>query len=1328
MVEAVSQINDGIPVARQVVKLVNGKADVTFPYQPEFRRIVSFLAWNPDLTESNFESALASRAVIFPDVSDLHITAAPGQPTYKPGEKASIEMHAESVDGHPVEAAFGIALVDQAVLERAETDNQFGQRRWFACMFCGDAGEQEVGGVRLNDLYSLKQATPIPPGMDLTAELLAANSNPTILTNESVSLRDQPFHEVQTTVNSWTKPLEDYFNLTFRYPANAETLEKVLGKKWTDLRDPWGMHYSATFEIRNRYNVINLKCAGPDKKFGTTDDYRAATISHPWFDRTRAILEQSLKEQTDYPATETELKAILNTEGIGARVLRDPWGTAYSFRIMTEANMRHITVMSAGPDRTFGTVDDLSPGALTGRYFQREESEMRGALGAAPEMPHTVEAFRAALEKAGIDPARYRDAWGRPYRLASIVSSRYADRRDESVTRVFGQQEALRVTMTPVTQHLITLSLRSAGPDGMENTWDDFDIASFPVVLSEDAGNEPPVKIARDAAPLKGTGVVYGMVKDPADAVVPNATVTLIDANSMGHETHTDLNGEYQFVSVPAGAYTLKAHAPGFRSYVVSRIPVTADKTVSVDVLLQLGAVSESIEVRAGVALLQTSSAEVTSSHLATPRVRDYFPETLLWLPEIDSDKLGNARTQFTMADSVTNWKLAVIASTLDGRVAETESSIHSFQPFFLSFNPPPVLTAGDRLDLPVTVRNYTKRARKATIQLEPNNWSSVHDGASKKISIPANDSANTTFAITAEKPAVAGTARIIAGSGANRDAIEKTLKVHPDGREITQIAGDLITAKTSLKVTIPSTAIDGANHGEIHLYPNLASMLFESASAVLETPHGCAEQTISAGYANLVALRYARAAGLSSASLEERARKNVDIALSNLPAFEHASGGISYWTTTDPDIAVTAYAINFLVEASAVLSVDPDDIEPLASWLEKEQGSDGTWSAQKNTRHESEQQKLLLTSLAIRSLAAAQKSGTEVPAKTFATAYHHLALFTDQLDEPYLLSQFILAALDSGDEKLLGNAVTRLVAMAHSERDGLYWDLKTNSPFYGWGTAGRYETTGLAISALTAWKARHTDAAEADAAARKGVLFLLRGRDRAGSWESTQSTVRAMKAIGDAAPGLGKLGGSGGSIRILANGTPVRTVEMPAAGKSADPIIVDVSPFLRTGDNNLELLPSAGTQSALMHLTSSYWTPWDQKPPEKPGELALSVKYDHLQAAVGDTIHCAVKAERVGFRGYGMMLAEVGLPPATEVDRSSLEAAMTSHANGLGRYDVLPDRLILYLWPIAGGSTVDFTVRPRTSMVVKTAQSTLYDYYNPEARAEVVPAQLTVR
>jgi A-macroglobulin receptor binding domain len=75
------------------------------------------------------------------------------------------------------------------------------------------------------------------------------------------------------------------------------------------------------------------------------------------------------------------------------------------------------------------------------------------------------------------------------------------------------------------------------------------------------------------------------------------------------------------------------------------------------------------------------------------------------------------------------------------------------------------------------------------------------------------------------------------------------------------------------------------------------------------------------------------------------------------------------------------------------------------------------------------------------------------------------------------------------------------------------------------------------------------------------------------------------------------------------------------------------------------------------------------------------------------------------------MILAEVGLPPGVDVDRSSLDAAMHEHGYDINHYDILPDRIVLYLWPRAGGSEFSFTFRPRFKMEAATAPSLLYDY-----------------
>jgi hypothetical protein len=56
-----------------------------------------------------------------------------------------------------------------------------------------------------------------------------------------------------------------------------------------------------------------------------------------------------------------------------------------------------------------------------------------------------------------------------------------------------------------------------------------------------------------------------------------------------------------------------------------------------------------------------------------------------------------------------------------------------------------------------------------------------------------------------------------------------------------------------------------------------------------------------------------------------------------------------------------------------------------------------------------------------------------------------------------------------------------------------------------------------------------------------------------------------------------------------------------------------------------------------------------------------------------------------------------------------------------------LPDRLVVYLWPRAGGTKFDFSFRPRFGLKAQSAPSVLYDYYNPEARVTVVPTRFEV-
>ena len=76
-----------------------------------------------------------------------------------------------------------------------------------------------------------------------------------------------------------------------------------------------------------------------------------------------------------------------------------------------------------------------------------------------------------------------------------------------------------------------------------------------------------------------------------------------------------------------------------------------------------------------------------------------------------------------------------------------------------------------------------------------------------------------------------------------------------------------------------------------------------------------------------------------------------------------------------------------------------------------------------------------------------------------------------------------------------------------------------------------------------------------------------------------------------------------------------------------------------------------------------------------------LKVDFDRREAKVGEALACRVEAERIGFAGYGMMMAEIGLPPGVAVGRESPEETKQNDVDG---YEVQPNRAVFYFWPSA--------------------------------------------
>jgi hypothetical protein len=109
-------------------------------------------------------------------------------------------------------------------------------------------------------------------------------------------------------------------------------------------------------------------------------------------------------------------------------------------------------------------------------------------------------------------------------------------------------------------------------------------------------------------------GGINGTVTDQSGAVVPGAQVEAVDPSTdVSHKTITSTGGEYIFQDLPLGAYKVTVSATGFKSEIVSGVPVTAGVIYTLAIKLSVQSAGETVEVSASGVVLDTTSTTQTT-------------------------------------------------------------------------------------------------------------------------------------------------------------------------------------------------------------------------------------------------------------------------------------------------------------------------------------------------------------------------------------------------------------------------------------------------------------------------------------------------------------------------------------------------------------------------------------------------------------------------------------------------------------------------------------------------------------------------------------------
>ncbi len=936
----------------------------------------------------------------------------------------------------------------------------------------------------------------------------------------------------------------------------------------------------------------------------------------------------------------------------------------------------------------------------------------------------------------------------------------------------------LRMEAVPWYRNAGYYAVRSAGIDHQFDTGDD--LVAYVQVTTREVGSQPDwdkiaLDIEHERGPFNGLASIVGTVTDPTGAVVPGAGFEAIEIPSgKSHHAVADASGKFNLAALPAGDYRVHITMPGFRTASRTFTLRARDRAVLAAVL-QVGQVTQTVQVTAttrvvmtemevvagvgggrGIALAppaapgpvfdramkdqafngrnfavlaKTTHAAVRdskeeSSSSPSAHVRSYFPEALYINPEIITDSDGRASIVIPIADSITTWRMAMIASTQNGALGTSTSSLKVFQDFFVDLDLPVTLTQGDLVSIPVAIYNYSGEPGSVGLKLHSDDWYSlVDDVPQKSLEVDSGRVGGSQFTLQAKRIGKFKLSLSASMQGkANRaDVVVREIEVIPNGREQNLVFNGRLENSVQHEINFPPNAIPDASKILVRLYPGPLSQVVEGMDSILRMPGGCFEQTSSSTYPNVLALDYMKRTKKLTPEVHTKAEGYIANGYQRLLTFEVPGGGFSWFGSAPANKILTAYGLMEFYDMSKVYDVDAKLIERTQQWLAAQQQADGSWKPDTQFINEGATNRYNTNVLRITAYIAWSLENTGFQGPAVERAKQYLEDHRNAKTDSYTLAVIANFAADFGKDRDFTRESMRLLLDAGTEKGDQAWWTADETGVYSTGESAAVETTGLAAQALL-------KSGEASGVARKVMNYITAKKDSSGTWGTTQATIMALRALllsteEGAADVRGKLS-------VLLNGKVMEElVLIPENNDLFHQFVFKGSEVQGGGAVEIRF---DGKGGLAYQVVGNYFLPWDQKP---EGEaLSIDVAYDRAHLVQDDIATASATIRNNMDKTANMVMVDLGIPPGFELLSEDLQDFQEKSAGlksgHLSKFSLTATQAILYFDTFAPGDkiTIKFRLRAKYPIRARTFQSRVYEYYNPDISSIARPQQLEVR
>jgi hypothetical protein len=420
-------LSESAVVGHWQVRISGNEQPFSIPANPAFHGLITLRAYNLRGTrgEQRWYGAGGgdTRSVLYPEDHSLSASVKGLAASYAPGAKVSAEVSLRSADKGATAGVFGLSVFDTAVEQRAETEAEANDR-WFGRGWWWLEGAS-VGDVTRESLNKTDTSKPIDTDLDLAAEavLLNSASEPLVIESNDDSIVRS---EYQKQMEAAVRPLGQAILAAgpLNLPATFDEVKQFAADAKLNagfLVDPWNVPYKVETGEGWHTDIVSLRSAGPDKQFGTADDFTLTLVERNVFAvpgaRLNALLKNVAQAGRPLPGTVAALKALAKEGGLdldsAEQHTLDRKGKPYTYAIDVVRRSYLIQVQRENAETVWQSngID----------YFGTTEAKLNAALehwaAAGHPFPETEADAQKAFTAAGINFESLRDPLGRHFAL-----------------------------------------------------------------------------------------------------------------------------------------------------------------------------------------------------------------------------------------------------------------------------------------------------------------------------------------------------------------------------------------------------------------------------------------------------------------------------------------------------------------------------------------------------------------------------------------------------------------------------------------------------------------------------------------------------------------------------------------------------------------------------------------------------------------------------------------------------------------------------------------------------------------------------------------------